>query len=200
MNHLLEYSRLNNRFFVMRHGESDANRQGLIISSPANGIDSYGLSERGRRQVAASVAASVLLTPGTLIYSSDFKRALETAQIVHDILGCNTAIQIREALRERFFGDWEKTRHDNYHWVWQLDEQDAAHTGHRVEAALAGMARGPTLILELDREQPDQLILLVAPGDVLQILQTAFHKEKAERHRSLPHLHTAEIRELKLAD
>jgi probable phosphoglycerate mutase len=150
--------------------------------------------------VAASVVATALLHAGIRIYSSDFKRALETAQIVHDKLGCMNAIVLRTELRERFFGDWEQTRHDNYHWVWQRDEKNAAHTEHRVEAALAVMDRVTALILELDRELRDQMILLVAHGDVLQILQTAFHKERAERHRSLPHLHTAEIRELRLAD
>lgn len=199
MNHLLGCSELHNRFWVMRHGESEANRQGLIVSSPVNGIAHYGLSERGRRQVAASVAAAEFLSSATLIYSSDFKRALETAQIAHDALSCSTAIELSEALRERYFGDWELTRHDNYHWVWQADEEDEAHTGHRVEAAVAVMQRASALVLELDRRMRGQNILLVAHGDVLQILQTAFYRQPAAQHRTLPHLQTAEIRELALA-
>ena len=45
----------------------------------------------------------------------------------------------------------------------------------------------------------DTTVLLVSHGDALQILQTAFHRMDASRHRQLDHLDTAEIRLLTLA-
>ena len=46
MNHLLNYSQLRNRFFVMRHGESEAN----ILEVISNRGSVHGLTEKGRRQ------------------------------------------------------------------------------------------------------------------------------------------------------
>jgi hypothetical protein len=40
-----------NAFFGIRHGESEANVAGLIVSAPEVGTQKYGLTERGRRQV-----------------------------------------------------------------------------------------------------------------------------------------------------
>lgn len=198
MNHLLSCQRLRNRFFVMRHGESEANCQGLIISAPQTGIAGFGLSENGREQVLVSINADNELNADTLICSSDFKRARETAEIVRQQLGCQYDIETRTALRERFFGDFEGTQHHNYEQVWQADKIDASHTERNVEAATAVMTRVTALIIELDQFHHERKILLVAHGDVLQILQTAFQKQPAEQHRSLTHLNTAEIRELTL--
>ena len=198
MNYLLDCHQLRNRFFIMRHGESEANRQGLIISSPDTGIANYGLSQQGRVQVMNSItpATQLGLDAATRIYSSDFKRAVETAQIVYRHLACHYSVETRSDLRERFFGDFEGSENSNYAQVWRADEVNASHTKHNVEAATVVMARVTHLIRELDQSQNACKILLIAHGDVLQILQTALLKQPAERHRSMQHLDTAEIREL----
>lgn len=187
---------LQNRFFIMRHGESEANRLGLIVSAPDNGVPGYGLSEHGWEQVWASIRQETRLDADTLIYSSDFKRAYETAEIVHEHLACRTAITPHPALRERFFGDLEGHHHHYYQQIWDADALDANHTQHQVESANAVMARVTRCVSELNQAWLSRKILLVAHGDVLQILQTACARQAATQHRSLPHLHTAEIREL----
>jgi hypothetical protein len=35
---------LPNQYFIMRHRQSEATVQGLIVSGPVNGIDDYGLT------------------------------------------------------------------------------------------------------------------------------------------------------------
>ncbi|MBS3054839.1 MAG: histidine phosphatase family protein [Candidatus Aenigmarchaeota archaeon] len=78
-----------NNYFGQRHGQSEANVLGIIISDPAVGIKNYGLSHLGRDQVYKSAKAareSDLLGPKTIIYTSDFLRARETADITTDIL------------------------------------------------------------------------------------------------------------------
>ena len=42
---------LKNRYFAMRHGQSEANAAGIIVSDPANGCPRYGLTPLGRQQV-----------------------------------------------------------------------------------------------------------------------------------------------------
>ncbi len=55
MNHLRATPSLRNPYFVFRHGYSKANAEGIIVSQPANGIDAYGLSDLGRKQVVDSL-------------------------------------------------------------------------------------------------------------------------------------------------
>ena len=83
-NHLSNLKILKNHYFALRHGESMANVEGLIVSTPENGVPNYGLSDNGKNQVRQSVTSakkSKLLNASTLIISSDFKRARESAEI-----------------------------------------------------------------------------------------------------------------------
>jgi len=199
INPLHSVSDLRNRYFVMRHGESEANCQGIILSDPQSGVNGYGLSALGRRQVLGSLSSEPRLDAETLIYSSDFKRALETAAIVHQQLRCRRSVTVTQSLRERFFGDFERTSSDNYARVWAHDANGADHTEHRVEAANAVMQRALSLMLEIEHHTESAKVLLVAHGDVLQLLQAGMQRLPGECHRTLPHLQTAEIRELALA-
>ena len=200
MNHLRSLQ-LKNNYIGMRHGESLANCQALIVSKPENGINAYGLSDRGKQQVKLSVSTSVnsgLLTASVQIISSDFKRAHESALIAHGLLDSVHDIVLDARLRERDFGDYELGSNNNYERAWKNDALDPAHTIDNVESANSVMNRVSSLILSLEEQFSEQSFLLVAHGDTLQILQSAFQQKPASRQRELPHLNTAEIRRLVL--
>jgi probable phosphoglycerate mutase len=198
MNHLSGADRLANRFSVMRHGQSKANAAGIIVSCIDNDRrGDYGLTELGRRQ-ALAVARSCGLPRDTVICSSDFSRARQTAEIVQAHLGA-ADVAIAEALRERCFGEWEGTVTGNYARVWAADETDPDHADGDVEPAAAVLDRTSALVMDLERRYSGRAILLVSHGDPLQILQAGFLRIDPSRHRSLPALGTAEIRPLRLA-
>lgn len=198
MNHLQPITSMHNRYYVMRHGRSKANELGLIISHPEHGLHTdYGLSEAGETQ-ALHAAHNSALSSDTIIYSSDFSRAKQTAEIVRKHIGA-ASIHQTPALRERNFGNYEKTSHENYHYVWQHDEKDPTHSNEAVESVAEVTDRVTSFIEGLERTYHDKTFLLVSHGDTLQILQTAFQKFAGSKHRSLPPLETAEIRELHLA-
>lgn len=188
---------LRNRYYAMRHGESRANLEGIIVSDPTNGVDlEYGLTSRGRRQ--ARVAARLSgLGPETTIFTSDFSRARQTAHIAATIIG-TAKPQPLTALRERHFGDFEGTSNENYELVWAHDAVDPHHGFGNVESASHVLARAAKAVLDIELEHENEDILLVSHGDILQILQTGFAGLDVRRHRSLPHLGTAEIRPLRL--
>lgn len=199
VNNLQNLHALKNRYYIMRHGQSKANLQQIIISRPDNGTrEDYALTELGREQAKSSVTNSPL-GKETLIYCSDFSRAKETAGIVQGVLGVSE-IHVTQKLRERNFGDWEKSDITNYHKVWELDQDSANHVENNVEAVNEVLDRATSLILDLEKRYSDKDILLVSHGDTLQILQTGFHKIDPTRHRSLTHLEIAEIRELTLVN
>ncbi len=197
MNHLSGVDRLANKFSVMRHAQSKANVGGIIVSRIENDRHGdYGLTEHGRQQALAA-AQSCGLPGDTVIYSSDFSRARQTAEIVRAHLGAPEVV-IAEALRERRFGHWEGSAIGNYVRVWAADETDPVHADGNVEPAAAVLDRATALIAHLERRHCGRDILLVSHGDTLQILQAGFSGVDPSRHRTLPHLATAEIRQLRL--
>ncbi|MGI9317035.1 MAG: histidine phosphatase family protein [bacterium] len=199
INQLLTVNTLSNRFFAMRHGHSEANESGLVISDPKWGVSNYGLSPRGRFQVEKSVQGKHSLDADTWLVSSDFKRAMETTQLLQELLQSKYPIRWESRLRERFFGQYDRGPDIVYPQVWERDSEDPWQTIQDVESANAVMTRATELVIELDRQHLNANILLVAHGDILQILQTAFAREDASRHRQLKHLETAEIRALTLS-
>ncbi len=207
MNHLSGVHRLANRYHAMRHGESKANVSGIIVSriETDRGGD-YGLSERGRRQAEAA-ARDCGLPADTLICSSDFARARQTAEIMRARLGAPPVV-VAAALRERCFGDLEGTATGNYARVWAADEAGTAPAGPGpgpgagagAEPASAVLDRVTGLVADLEGRYAGRDILLVSHGDTLQILQAGFLRMDPAAHRRLPPLGVAEIRPLRLGD
>lgn len=112
---------------------------------------------------------------------------------------CGLTVEIR--LRERFFGDYDGTSDDHYHDVWKEDLLDPYHTTNGVESVWSVLDRASSVVQDCEacnQSQTQRLwIVLVAHGDVLQILQTGFcNKMNPKDHRSLPHLDTATLRPL----
>jgi probable phosphoglycerate mutase len=195
---LIQLDSIHNHYFLLRHGQSEANVLEIIVSNPVVGVEKYGLTPAGRSQITSSVQhakAQGQLDSSTLIYSSDFKRCRESAEIAFAILACPPP-HFTPALRERYFGTWDLTHHSNYQQVWSLDEQDPTHTTWNVESTVAVLQRTTALIHELEALYHAASILLISHGDALQILQTAFEHVSPALHRHLPPLATAEIRRL----
>jgi broad specificity phosphatase PhoE len=201
MNHLAHSSFLINRYAAMRHGPSKAKKLGLIQSNPAHGVHEYGLTSNGFLAVRSSVrraAARGLLDKDTVIVSSDFLRARESANAAMHALGAKTFF-LNELLRERWFGSYDGKSDDLYARVWTADKRRPGRAANGVESADHVQERATSLIAVLEKLFDDRTVLLISHGDILQILQTGFQKMPASRHRSFPHLEPAEIRELILA-
>jgi|SRR3989344_1664922 len=187
-----------NRYFVIRHGESKANVAGILLSHPKEGTVGFGLSKKGKKQVKDSVLRnkrSTLLDSDIIIYSSDFLRAKETAEIAKKLIGAKK-INFHKNLRERYFGKLDKTALSNITRVWEYDKMSANHKHSDVESPHEVLKRTIELINQLEKKYKNKKILLVSHGDVLQILYTHFLKKPVSQHRQIPHLETAEIREL----
>lgn len=184
---------LKNQWFALRHGQSSANVAGIIISDPAVGTTGYGLTDTGQQQVISAMSAQSELNSSTLIYCSDFLRAVNTATIAAQQI-TSPNITTTPFLRERYFGQWEATDAANYHKVWQDDAIDSDHTNHQVESVSSVAARAASLIEQLEAIYSNELILLVSHGDTLQILECVFRNIPLSNHRELPALETAELR------
>jgi broad specificity phosphatase PhoE len=192
---------LRNNYSGMRHGQGKANVKNVIVSciDNDNPVD-YGLTDLGRRQaVTAATSAASALSGDTVICSSDFARAAQTARIVAAAVGA-ADVTLTAALRERCFGDWEGTACENYATVWAADKTCPDYADGHVEPASAVLARATAFIIELEQRYSGRDILLVSHGDTLQIMQTGFLLMNPGQHRELPHFEPAEIRRFHLAD
>ncbi|PPC77317.1 histidine phosphatase family protein [Pokkaliibacter plantistimulans] len=180
-----------NRYLVMRHGHSEANGQGIIVSTPEIGCSRYGLTGRGREQVATTLEGWSLPKPDR-IFSSDFLRAKQTAEAAAAFF--SAPLELSAALRERSFGELEGLGDQHYADVWRQDEQNADHQQWGVESTTAVARRVLGLIAELEQRYQQQTLLLVAHGDTLQISCTWAAGVSTALHRHQSHLQTAEAR------
>jgi broad specificity phosphatase PhoE len=81
---------------LVRHGETDWNRDGRV-----QGWSDTPLNDRGRQQ-ARELAETLAERPIGAVYSSDLRRALDTAAPLAERLGIE--VRVTPALRERSFG------------------------------------------------------------------------------------------------
>jgi alpha-ribazole phosphatase len=146
------------RMCLVRHGETEWNLEGRY-----QGQNDIPLNEKGRDQARA---AALLLQgqPFIAIYASDLKRAMETAEIIKEMVHLPITPDAR--LREIDQGEWEgqlvEVIKQRYAELWQQRTVDPASlrapggetvrdVASRVYAALDDIARthpdGPVLIV-----------------------------------------------------
>jgi probable phosphoglycerate mutase len=186
---------MNNSYYVFRHGESRANVEGIIVSDPVVGTVDYGLTDEGRRQVRAGISGAEIFDADTLIVSSDFLRAVQTAEIIREALGAAPVV-FDERLRERFFGEREGLSHENYAATWKNDASDPNQAHNGAETVGEVLERMQAVISSLEEAYSGRKIILVSHGDPLMILLSSFAGVGPGQHRSLPYIGTAEIRPL----
>ena len=185
------------RVLALRHGESVANVEGVIVSAPGpRALDEVGLTERGRVQAreAAAAAREQGLGADTIVVTSDFARARQTAEEFAARLGA-AAPQVDPRLRERVFGEHEEGPATAYEQVWARDRDRADHPDG-VEPVREVAARVLAALEAADALAEQAPVVLVAHGDVLQIALALTAGRDPHDHREVPHLGNAELREL----
>lgn len=183
--------------WVLRHGESTANVEGLIVSMPGpRALSEVGLTERGRHQARAAArrARALGLGPDALIVSSDFARARETAEEFARALGA-AAPRLDQRLRERSFGHHDEGPASAYDGVWAIDRDRGVHDGE-VEQVAAVAQRVLEVLREADAAAGTAPVVLVAHGDVLQIALALGAGRDPHDHREVLPLGNAELRRL----
>ena len=185
------------RIILLRHGQSEANVQKLIASSPAAAAEGFGLTETGRTQVRESVLAARaagVLPDVCHVISSPLLRARESAGIAASVLG--SAVRIDPRLAERGFGQFEGASDDHYERVWTEDRADPAHEKWGVESAAAILRRVEALIRDLHGTESEGTFVLCTHGDVASVLLCAASGFELSRHREVGAMGNGEVRPL----
>ncbi|KAL3803564.1 hypothetical protein ACHAWO_012879 [Cyclotella atomus] len=190
---------LNNYYYLLRHGQSTANVEGIISSARSlAGSTKHGLTLLGEQQGIDSAGPLIDLieedlkngelcsTKNVIFYSSPFARAKETAYAclkgidgegfkskVNELgLNVSPAVALEDRLMERYFGRLDGKELSTYAYVWPVDMFLPTHTAFDAESVAAVSTRIRSAILDIDaKHSTGNHIVLTSHADVLQITQ-----------------------------
>ena len=191
---------LKNHYYLLRHGQSTANVEGIISSARSlAGSTKHGLTllgiEQGRNSAPSLIDFieqdlnddDTISTKEVYFYSSPFARAKETAEqclagmranevakrIEELGLKVNKEVILNDGLMERYFGRLDGTELLTYAYVWPVDMFDPTHTAFDVESVAAVTTRLRSTLLDIDSKHDEggNHIVLTSHADVLQITQ-----------------------------
>eukprot|EP00953_Heterococcus_sp_UTEX-ZZ885_P037154 19106-Heterococcus_DN1.PRE.4 len=180
-------TRLNNRYFLVRAGQSFADAAGQVQSHPIYKLHmSNGLTDLGRKQAERAAASLKSLGagvdgPGVIIWHDISSRALETANVLCEQLGIGRERVIPEYafLEPRGMGLWESGnvtvilpalyRADAQNSLWRPPANDDGTPHESVQDVLVRVRQ---LMSKLETQYSGEDIVLVSPdSDCLSILQ-----------------------------
>ena len=154
---------------LVRHGETEWNQQRRY-----QGQTDIPLNEIGREQ-ALTIAPRMKAYDIDVVYSSDLKRAFETAAIISESVGMD--IQPDQRLRELSFGVFEGLTFAQIEeqWpkelaAWMIDRSNTPPEGESMEQFAA---RLDDFLVHIRANHQDETVLIVSHGGSLkQIIRT----------------------------
>ncbi len=148
-----------NKYFVVRHGQSEANVDHTISSQD---ISIHPLTEQGREE--AKNAAHKIEKPDIII-ASDFLRTKQTAEIIAEHFGIDKSeIKFDQRLREINAGDFNGKTWEDYDQYFSDTEDHLTKTLPNGENSMMVKQRVMSLLLEVDSEYKDKTICIVSHG------------------------------------
>ncbi|MCL4437714.1 class I tRNA ligase family protein [Patescibacteria group bacterium] len=146
-----------NDYLAMHHGEAESNAFNFISSKYGNDVH---LTEKGKRQIKASAKK---LKNIDLIFSSDFKRCRETAEITAETVGYpKDKIIYDKRLREVNVGIFEGKTPEEYHNYFSSYEEKFYKTPPEGENLTELKSRVSEFLYEIDKKYKDKKILIVS--------------------------------------
>ena len=171
------------QFVLIRHGETDWNREGRW-----QGQADVPLNARGLEQAAAMARALNGSIRLDAIYSSDLMRARQTADALAQAAALPVVLDPR--LREIHQGEWQGLRVEEiearYAHVFQMRSQDpweVAPPGG--ETAQEVRQRVKTALDEIAQRHPGQAVAIVSHGFTLAVARTLIARGSVENIWSL---------------
>lgn len=177
---LMDIKRPRGTAILMRHGETEWNRQGRVM-----GRHPVELTANGREQVAATARFAQSLKPD-LIVTSPLVRARQSAEIMSAGLG---GIEIIEepAIAEVLYGRWEgMTYHeliDDPHYIIYR-KSPIEHPTPGGETIPEVQSRGVEAVLRTMEQHSGKRVLFVSHGDIVRTVLCHFLKVELQHfHR-----------------
>lgn len=148
------------KIYVIRHGLTEMNKQGLINGSLHDALAPEGFEQA--RQASLSLPASI-----KRVYSSSLNRAKQTAEILNEKLG--VGLTFHDELKEVNFGELEGTPFlEEYKERHKKQDYDWGPSGENVEDV---KKRILSILRKIKNENSDGEALIVAHGGIVRMFQ-----------------------------
>jgi len=149
------------QIILVRHGETMANKAQLVL-----GTSDVPLTELGRDQAKAAAQKISLMEPSpTILFSSPYQRAKETAGYISNVIGLNPIFI--DGLKEMHSGEMEgikasemDDKYPEYMKNWRRDHSTARPPGG--ETLEEVHSRAWKSILDIFNEYDESLVVVVA--------------------------------------
>lgn len=158
----------NNNYILMRHGQAESNIQGVVNSLPEN-KDKIALTEEGRKE-AEKTAKKIKEKKIDLIFSSDFKRTKQTAEILSEEIGVD--VNFNKKIREINVGEFDGKPNSEYHKFFQNDQEKLSKRPPEGENLRDVAKRVSEFLEDLEEKYEDKNILIISHEYPIWMLET----------------------------
>jgi len=188
-----------NRYYILRHGETIYQTEKKEMTYPWPEKEPILLTENGKSQIK-NLAEKLKKKKIDLIYSSEFPRAKETAQIIANELGLE--INFDKRLREISLGIYHgKPKENYYHDFLTITGRLFYKRTKGGESWTDCRKRILKFVKEIDKKYKGKTILLVSHGDLLWLLEGAmkglYNKELVEQKLQKKTIKRGEFKKIK---
>lgn len=182
------------KFLCIRHGESQANLDGIFVGHTDSPLTQLGIKQ-------ATLTAEYIATNYTVdqVYASDLQRAFITGKVIAD--RCNVPIIKESALREINAGSWEGVAFD--------DLEELYPDSYKLWMTNVGLSRcdeGESMI-ELQKRvvktirrigdtHPGSVIVIASHASTLRAFQTYCEGKSPEEMKEVTYVSNASVTEI----
>jgi broad specificity phosphatase PhoE len=182
------------RILLIRHGESEANRQKRFA-----GHSDFPLSEKGRLQAECTASYIAEHYKVDTVYASDLIRAYDTAQAVARLFSL-PVIPERD-FREIFAGEWEgmlfdeiRLRYERDFEIWTNDIGNSGCTGGEKVCAL--QRRVLDAIYRIAEGNPGKTVVIGTHATPIRATECALRGHSLDQMCDVPWVSNASVTEL----
>ena len=191
-------SRLHNRYFFVRHGESVLDVRKQVLSNPSFKYDAtFGLTGRGREQMreAARIILEEYDGAPAWLYTSNFQRSFQSALVLREELGLlfsQMRTEFSGLLDPRKMGALDFGPQSAWEDVWANDLEDPRSTPPPVPSSLQPSAsvescvdlyrRAQEAFTRLEATYYGEDVVIVSHQDTLSLFAAALNGTELGRH------------------
>ena len=182
------------RLLLIRHGESEANNEGMFA-----GNKDVSLKERGIEQAKKTAEYISENYEVDYVYASDLKRAYKTGEVIADLLGLKVIADKR--LREIYAGKWEGKKFteleenfaDDYK-CWLTDIGNCICSGGESVKELG--ERVFKAISEIAEKNDGKTVVIATHATPIRALQCILGGYSFDQMKNIPWVSNASVTEL----
>lgn len=182
------------KLILIRHGESEANRQKRFAGHYNAKLQDMGLEQA---KVTAQYIAEHYQVDA--IYASDLVRAYETGKCVADLL--KLPIIADRNLREIQAGEWEGIPFDDLEKLyaedfgcWQRDIGNSRCTGGESVKQLG--ERIYTALTRIVQENPDRTVVIATHATPIRVMECLISRQSLDEMKEIPWVSNASLTEM----